>query len=157
MPSMCMVMGKYSWERLTYLNWQKISAYSAEILDACKTVTLKVKLLPILRCSTSPSIWASTGDFNGLSRSSWVATEWRQNHKHSLRYLPPISHKLKMVVMERWWGSFLFPHAKRRFLYFTSPIRSLWFSANPNPNYLLIIAILIHSVITLSFSWKSAA
>lgn len=35
----------------TYLNWQKMSAYSAEMLEACRTVTLKVKTLPILRCS----------------------------------------------------------------------------------------------------------
>ena len=34
---------------LTHLNWQKMSAYSAEMLEACRTVTLKVNVLPILR------------------------------------------------------------------------------------------------------------
>lgn len=34
----------------TYLNWQKMSAYSAEMLEAWRTVTLKVNVLPIFRC-----------------------------------------------------------------------------------------------------------
>lgn len=34
---------------ITYLNWQKMSAYSAEMLEAWRTVTLKVKVLPIFR------------------------------------------------------------------------------------------------------------
>lgn len=36
-------------EQGTHLNWQKMSAYSAEMLEACRTVTLKVKMLPIFR------------------------------------------------------------------------------------------------------------
>lgn len=35
---------------VTYLNWQKMSAYSAEMLEAWRTVTLKVNVLPIFRC-----------------------------------------------------------------------------------------------------------
>lgn len=31
------------------MNWQKMSAYSAEMLEACRTVTLKVNVLPIFR------------------------------------------------------------------------------------------------------------
>lgn len=34
---------------ITYLNWQKMSAYSAEMLEAWRTVTLKVNVLPIFR------------------------------------------------------------------------------------------------------------
>lgn len=37
-------------ETSTHLNWQKMSAYSAEMLEAWSTVTLKVKLLPIFKC-----------------------------------------------------------------------------------------------------------
>lgn len=33
----------------THLNWQNMSAYSAEMLEACRTVTLKVNVLPIFR------------------------------------------------------------------------------------------------------------
>lgn len=61
---------------LTYLNWQKMSAYSAEILDACSTVTLKVKLLPIFRCESACSCMASptpsTPSFWGLPGASGV-------------------------------------------------------------------------------------
>lgn len=52
-----------------HLNWQKMSAYSAEMLEACRTVTLKVKTLPILRCSSASS-GASRLAFSGASTSS---------------------------------------------------------------------------------------
>lgn len=52
-----------------HLNWQKMSAYSAEMLEACRTVTLKVKTLPILRCSSASS-GASRLAFRGASTSS---------------------------------------------------------------------------------------
>lgn len=59
----------------TYLNWQKMSAYSAEMLEAWRTVTLKVKMFPILRCSRVPSRASpSRLDFRGLSNSSGPAT-----------------------------------------------------------------------------------
>lgn len=42
--------GNCSGRSTTYLNWQKMSAYSAEMLEAWRTVTLKVNVLPIFRC-----------------------------------------------------------------------------------------------------------
>lgn len=45
----------------THLNWQKMSAYSAEMLEACKTVTLKVKVLPIFRWDRDVSGDSSRG------------------------------------------------------------------------------------------------
>ena len=41
--------------RVTYLNWQKMSAYSGEIPDACRMVTRNVSCEPILRCSGKSS------------------------------------------------------------------------------------------------------
>lgn len=51
-----------------HLNWQKMSAYSAEILDACRTVTRKVKVLPRRRWSRAVSRGPSRAAFSGLSR-----------------------------------------------------------------------------------------
>lgn len=51
-----------------HLNWQKMSAYSAEMLDACRTVTRKVKVLPRRRWSRAVSRGPSRADFSGLSR-----------------------------------------------------------------------------------------
>lgn len=42
-------------DRLTHLNWQKMSAYSGGMLLACRTVTRKVKILPTSRCSAKLS------------------------------------------------------------------------------------------------------
>lgn len=52
----------------SHLNWQKMSAYSAEMLEACRTVTLKVKMLPSFRCSSPASNGPSRAVFSGLSR-----------------------------------------------------------------------------------------
>lgn len=60
------------------MNWQKMSAYSAEMLEACRTVTLKVKILPILRCSRVVSSAPSRPGFSGFSTSSDPAA---RNHK----------------------------------------------------------------------------
>lgn len=51
-----------------HLNWQKMSAYSAEMLDACRTVTRKVKVLPRPRWSRAASRGPSRAAFSGLSR-----------------------------------------------------------------------------------------
>ena len=50
------------------MNWQKMSAYSAEMLDACRTVTRKVKVLPRPRWSRAASRGPSRAAFSGLSR-----------------------------------------------------------------------------------------
>ena len=50
------------------MNWQKMSAYSAEMLDACRTVTRKVKVLPRPRWSRAVSRGPSRVAFSGLSR-----------------------------------------------------------------------------------------
>lgn len=44
-----------------------MSAYSAEILDACRTVTRKVKVLPRRRWSKAVSRGPSRAAFSGLS------------------------------------------------------------------------------------------
>lgn len=51
-----------------HLNWQKMSAYSAEMLEACRTVTRKVKMLPSFRWSRAASSGPSGAGFSGLSR-----------------------------------------------------------------------------------------
>lgn len=58
-----------------------MSAYSAEMLEACKTVTLKVNVLPIFRCDRAFSGERSRGRsrpgpelFTGLRGVSVVAT-----------------------------------------------------------------------------------
>ena len=51
-----------------HLNWQKMSAYSAEMLEACRTVTRKVKMLPSFRWSRAVSSGPSGTGFSGLSR-----------------------------------------------------------------------------------------
>jgi len=51
-----------------YLNWQKMSAYSAEMLEACRTVTRNVKILPSFRWSRAVSSGPSGAGFSGLSR-----------------------------------------------------------------------------------------
>ena len=51
-----------------HLNWQKMSAYSAEMLDACRTVTRKVKVLPRRRWSRAASRGPSRAAFSELSR-----------------------------------------------------------------------------------------
>lgn len=43
------------WGMLTYLNWQKMSAYSGWIPLACSTVTRKVKMLPTSSWPARPS------------------------------------------------------------------------------------------------------
>lgn len=53
-----------------YLNWQKMSAYSAEMLEACSTVTLKVNRLPTFRCSRVASSAPSRHVFSVFSGSS---------------------------------------------------------------------------------------
>jgi len=59
-----------------------MSAYSAEMLEACKTVTLKVKVLPIFRWERAFSGDSSSGRsrprpklFTGLWGGSGVAAE----------------------------------------------------------------------------------
>lgn len=67
-----------------------MSAYSAEMLDACSTVTLKVKLLPIFRCesvcSCTPSPKASTPSFWGLSGTSG-GTEGQKHHNQDAAWI----------------------------------------------------------------------
>lgn len=58
-----------------HLNWQKISAYSAEMLEACSTVTLKVNRLPTFRCSSDASRAPSRQAFSGFSGSSAPAAK----------------------------------------------------------------------------------
>lgn len=55
---------------LAHLNWQKMSAYSAEMLEAWSTVTLKVNRLPTFRCSSVASRAPSRHAFSGFSGSS---------------------------------------------------------------------------------------
>lgn len=59
-----------------------MSAYSAEMLEACKTVTLKVKVLPIFRWDSAFSGERSRGRsrprpelFTGLRGASTTATQ----------------------------------------------------------------------------------
>lgn len=67
-----------------------MSAYSAEMLEACNTVTLKVKVLPIFRWDRAFSGERSRGRsrpdrpklFMGLQGASWVATRERGQHRH---------------------------------------------------------------------------
>lgn len=63
-----------------------MSAYSAEILEACRTVTLKVKMLPIFRWERAFSGDRSRGRsrprlelFAGLGGASRDATRNRRN------------------------------------------------------------------------------
>lgn len=73
----------------SHLNWQKISAYSAEMLEACRTVTRNVKMLPSFRWSRAASRGPSIVDFSGLSRrrSSGV-TAWRREPSDVRSHLP---------------------------------------------------------------------
>lgn len=72
----------------THLNWQKMSAYSAEMLEACRTVTLKVKVLPIFRCDRAFSGERSRGRSRprtellvGVLGASTVATVFREKKR----------------------------------------------------------------------------
>lgn len=56
--------------RSAHLNWQKMSANSAEMLEACSTVTLKVNRLPTFRCSSVASRGPSRHALSGFSSSS---------------------------------------------------------------------------------------
>lgn len=79
----------------SHLNWQKISAYSAEMLEACRTVTRKVKMLPSFRWSRAASRGPSIVDFSGLSRrrSSGV-TAWRREPSDVRSCLPDACQQL---------------------------------------------------------------
>lgn len=79
----------------SHLNWQKISAYSAEMLEACRTVTRKVKMLPSFRWSRAASRGPSIVDFSGLSRrrSSGV-TAWRREPSDVRSHLPDTCQQL---------------------------------------------------------------
>ena len=73
----------------TYLNWQKMSAYSGEIPYACNMVTLNVNWVPNLRCSGKFSFLISgKRSFSGfrvlssvsLSLSMWSSVEIKANN-----------------------------------------------------------------------------
>lgn len=46
----------------THLNWQKMSAYSAEMPVACNTVTRNVNSFPICKCSPDSSATSCSSD-----------------------------------------------------------------------------------------------
>lgn len=75
----------------THLNWQKMSAYSAEMLEACRTVTLKVKVLPIFRWDRTFSGERSRARsrprpalFTGLLGASMISTRNRERDTDGL-------------------------------------------------------------------------
>lgn len=70
----------------THLNWQKMSAYSAEMLEACSTVTRKVKVLPRRRQSSAASRGPSRAAFSGLPRArpSGGTAAGSQGHRHAV-------------------------------------------------------------------------
>ncbi len=86
----------------TYLNWQKMSAYSAEMLEACRTVTLKVNTLPILRCSKAVSSVPSRLAFNGFSSSSAPADKYKIKIRHRLRFA--LQEDGQVETVQVWWG-----------------------------------------------------
>ena len=104
-----------------HLNWQKMSAYSAEMLEACRTVTLKVKTLPILRCSSASS-GASRLAFSGASTSS--APAGRNAEINSLMSAFKVAGQVEPIVSE--------PQLR-----FRTQGSSFWTSVGPkNPDHL---------------------
>lgn len=68
----------------THLNWQKMSAYSAEMLDACRTVTRNVKALPRCRWARAVSRGPSRTAFSGLSRRRPSGDDAAGSQDHSV-------------------------------------------------------------------------
>ena len=66
----------------TYLNWQKISAYSGDIADAWRRVTRNMNCCPILRCpGSSEYLLELTEDISIFRRYCWCLEEGHSEHE----------------------------------------------------------------------------
>lgn len=69
----------------THLNWQKMSAYSAEMPVACSTVTRNVNSFPICKCSPDSSATSCSSDETLESprpeSASSCSISWLQNSR----------------------------------------------------------------------------